>query len=177
MITAGWRRFAALCLTGAILGGGAAAAHDCTEVQIDLLDLRAEVVLASLQGPDFSLIWRNSVTLTPVQADYTVQIGRGIVQRAERFSAHGPGMAYASTDASTDASTGDSTDNSARWRDVGGQIVLDLDRAIDRLILRSAPEHENRLFNATTLIDLTQWPARPLEIRARGCAAPASPLP
>jgi len=152
VILTGWRGVAALCLTY-LVTGGASAARACDTGLLELVDLRAGSVLSQFDGPGFALIWRHSVTLTDVRAEYRLVPGRGIVQSAERFAAHGPGMAHDGTG----------------WRIEDGQIVLDLDRDIDRLILRSAPEHENRLHTDTAEIDLTQWPATPLEIRAADC--------
>ena len=148
----GWRGIAALCLIS-LVTGGASAARGCDQYVIELVDLRSGAILAELTGPDFALSWRHSVTLTPVRAEYRVMAERGIVQTAERFATHGPGMAH----------------DGAAWRIEDGQMVLDLDRDIDRLILRTAPEHENRLFADSKDIDLTQWPATPLEIRAAVC--------
>lgn len=152
MIGAGWRSFAALCLT-CYFTGGVSAARACDAEMLELVDLRGATVLTEFQGPEFALSWRHSVTLTTVRADYRLLAGRGIVQTAERFAAHGPGMAH----------------DGAGWRIEDGQMVLDLDRDIDRLILRTAPEHENRLQTTAAEIDLTQWPATPLEIRAAEC--------
>lgn len=152
MIPIGWRGFAALCLAY-LVTGGIPAARACEAGRIVLVDLRAETVLAELQGPDFALSWRHSVTLTAMRAEYRLISGRGIVQTAERFSSHGPGMAH----------------DGAGWRFEDGQMVLDLDREIDRLILRTAPDYENRLHVDAAVIDLTQWPATPLEIRAADC--------
>lgn len=155
MIRTGWRGIAALSLA-VLVTGGIPAARACDAGLIELVDLRAGSVLTAQMGPDFALSWRHSVTLTEVRAEYRLMPGRGIVQTAERFAAHGPGMAH----------------EGAGWRIEDGQIVLDLDREIDRLILRTAPEHENRLLADTTVIDLTQWPATPLEIRAADCKEP-----
>lgn len=152
MIGTGWRGFAALCLTYLVMGG-TSAAHACEAGMLELVDLRGATVLAVFDGPGFTLNWRHSVTLTPVRAEYRLVAGRGIVQTAERFAAHGPGMAH----------------EGAGWRIEDGQMVLDLDRDIDRLILRTAPDHENRLQTTAAEIDLTQWPATPLEIRAADC--------
>jgi len=50
-----------------------------------------------------------------------------------------------------------------------GAMVLPLDRPVPRLILRTAPEHENRLIVGDQMIDLTRWPATPLEILSPDC--------
>ncbi|WP_071797163.1 DUF1850 domain-containing protein [Natronohydrobacter thiooxidans] len=152
MIGTGWRGFAALCLIG-LATGGPAAARACEATLIELVSIRDGTILAQIDGPEFALAWRHSVTLTEVRADYRLMPGRGIVQTAERFAAHGPGMAH----------------EGAGWRSENGLMLVELDRDIDRLILRAAPEHENRLLAAADVIDLTQWPAIPLEIRAVDC--------
>lgn len=152
MIGTGWRGFAALCLTG-LVTGGPAAARACDAMLLELVSLRDGTILAQIDGPEFALVWRHSVTLTEVRADYRLMPGRGIVQTAERFAAHGPGMAH----------------EGAGWRIENELMVHDLDRDIDRLILRAAPEHENRLLAGADVTDLTRWPAIPLEIRAVDC--------
>lgn len=109
-------------------------------------------VLHRAQDAGFALTWRHSVTLTPVRALYTLGPGT-IRQTEERFSAHGPGMAS----------------DGPGWRQEGGSFVLPLDRAIDRLILRTAPAHQNRLHLAGTEVDLTLWPGQPLELLPLPC--------
>nr|WP_237684853.1 DUF1850 domain-containing protein [Szabonella alba] len=123
-----------------------------------LPDLRLERVADGVPlwqgGADgFALRWRHSVTLTPVIATYAIGPDGAIRQTEERFEAHGPGMAH----------------DGAGWRQEGDQIVLPLDRPIPRLVFRTAPEHENRLFAQGTEIDLTLWPGQPLELRALPC--------
>lgn len=136
--------------------GGPAAAHDCTPRALDVIHVQDGTTLASLPAQPFTLVWRNSVTHSLVQADYILGPQGQIIQIAERFAAHGPGMAH----------------DGAGWRIEGGQMVIDLHRDVGRLILRSAPAHENRLIAGDTVIDLTQWPATPLEIRSPDCKDP-----
>lgn len=136
--------------------GGQSAAHSCEMRALVVMDVHEDVPLVALPAQPFSLHWRNSVTLSMVQADYIIDPHGQIIQIAERFAAHGPGMAHDGTG----------------WRIEGGQMVIDLHRDIGRLILRSAREHENRLIAGDTVIDLTQWPATPLEILSPDCKEP-----
>jgi len=124
----------------------------------DLPLLRLERVtdgalLMQVATDHFALRYRHSVTLTPVTARYVVSPGGAITQTEERFAAHGPGMAH----------------DGAGWHREGGEMVLPLDRPIPRLVLRTAPEHENRLIVGATETDLTLWPGQPLELRALPC--------
>lgn len=136
--------------------GGTSVAHACNNNEAEVVRLKDGISLASLPMNAFTLGWRNSVTLTKVYADYIFDEEGQIIQIAERFSAHGPGMAYAG----------------AGWRVEDDQMVLDLHRHIPRLILRSAPAYENHLIAGEIKLDLTQWPATPLEIRALDCKEP-----
>ncbi len=136
--------------------GGSSVAHDCTSRKAEVIRLKDGMRLARLPMDTFTLVWRNSVTLTKVYADYIFDAEGQIIQIAERFSAHGPGMAH----------------DGPGWRVEGDHMLIDLDRHIPRLILRSAPAHENRLISGETELDLTQWPATPLEIRALDCKEP-----
>lgn len=136
--------------------GGPAVAHDCMTRMLDVIHLRDGTTLVALPAQPFSLRWRNSVTRTMVQADYILDPQGQIIQIAERFAAHGPGMAHDGTG----------------WRVEGGQMVIDLHRNVGQLVLRSAPEYENRLIAGDTVIDLTRWPATPLEIRPSDCKEP-----
>jgi len=142
--------------TLSLVMGGPAAAHDCMSRALDVIHVQNGTTLASLPAQPFTLVWRNSVTHSLVQADYILGPQGQIIQTAERFAAHGPGMAH----------------DGAGWRVEGDQMVIDLHRDVGRLILRSAPEYENRLIAGDTVIDLTQWPATPLEIRPTDCKEP-----
>ena len=136
--------------------GGTSVAHGCTSHKVAVVRLKDGMTLASLPMDAFTLVWRNSVTLTRVYADYIFNAEGQIIQIAERFSAHGPGMAH----------------DGERWRLEDDQMVIDLDRHIPRLILRSAPAHKNYLITGEIELDLTQWPATPLEIRSLDCKEP-----
>ena len=151
----GLRSLAALAVVTLFMGG-TSVAHACTNREAEVVRLKDGISLVSLPMNACTLGWRNSVTLTKVYADYIFDEEGQIIQVAERFSAHGPGMAYAG----------------AGWRVENDQMVIDLDRHIPRLIFRSAPAHENHLVAGEIELDLTQWPATPLEIRALDCKEP-----
>lgn len=132
----------------------AAPAAGC-EPGLAVVRLRDGAEVARLAAAAFTLEWRHSVTLTMVAARYVVGPG-GLRQVEERFAAHGPGMAH----------------DGAGWRREGDAFVLPLDRPVDRLILRAAPEHRNRLRAGAAEIDLTRWPGQPLEILPTLCPPP-----
>lgn len=155
MITQGLRGLAALASVTLIMGG-TSAAHDCTSREIEVVRLQDGMTLASLPKDAFTLVWRNSVTLTKVYADYIFDTDGQIIQTTERFAAHGPGMAH----------------DGPGWHVEDDQMVIELHRHVPRLILRSAPAYENRLIAGETEIDLTQWPATPLEILSTDCKEP-----
>ncbi|MFN4171744.1 MAG: DUF1850 domain-containing protein [Pseudorhodobacter sp.] len=124
----------------------------------DLPLLRLERVtdgalLMQVHTDSFALRYRHSVTQTPVDALYSIAPDGRITQTEERFSTHGPGLAH----------------DGAGWRQDGAEMVLPLDRPIPRLVLRTAPEHENRLIVGGTETDLTLWPGEPLELGALPC--------
>lgn len=152
MISAGLRVLALAGLTLGI-GGPTVPAYACPAPTIQVVRLSDLVVLAEAVADGFELIWRHSVTLTDVHASYAVGADGSLHQTEERFTDHGPGLAF----------DGDG------WRIEDGAIVLSLDRFIDQLILRTAPEHRNRLKIGAHTIDLTYWPRQPLEILARPC--------
>jgi len=145
----------ALALAALILGagGGAFPACACPAPVVQVVRLSDGAVLAEGAADSFALHWRHSVTLTDVRATYAVGPDGRLRQTEERFADHGPGLAFDGTG----------------WRIEDGAMVLPLDRAIDRLILRTAPDHRNRLTIGAQTIDLTQWPRQPLEILALPC--------
>ena len=124
-----------------------------TKIEIAALDAADGAVLAQAQAAGFALHWRHSVTLTPVEARYALLPGGAIVQTEERFAAHGPGMAH----------------DAPGWRREGEMFVLPLARAVNRLVLRAAAEHENRLAIAGQTIDLTRWPGVPIDLVPLPC--------
>ncbi len=143
---------AALALLS-VLAGSATAARACSLPELRLERVAGGAPLWQGESDGFSLHWRHSVTLTPVQAIYAIDPDGTIRQTEERFMAHGPGMAH----------------DGAGWHSEGDQMVLPLDRPIPRLVFRTAPDHQNRLIVRGTEIDLTLWPGQPLELRALPC--------
>lgn len=119
---------------------------------IAVVEVGGGAVMFSTRVEEFELAYRHSVTLTPVVSRYRID-PHGIVQVEERMAAHGPGVAY----------------GGEGWRREGGMFVLPLERGIDRLVLRAAPQYENRLIAGKEVIDLFRWPGRPLEIRPLFC--------
>ncbi|MFU8778258.1 MAG: DUF1850 domain-containing protein [Roseovarius sp.] len=152
MTQTGWRALIALA---AIMtcAGGAPAPRTCSEGRLVVVGLRDGRTRIDLPAHAFTLTWRHSVSLTRVEADYIIEPDGGIVQTEERYVAHGPGMAH--------------TGHAPTQAD--GTMVLPLHRPVPRLILRSAPDHENRLIVGGQVIDLTRWPATPLELLSPDC--------
>ncbi|WP_157046592.1 DUF1850 domain-containing protein [Roseovarius sp. 217] len=152
MTRTGWRGLTALAAV-ILCAGGSQAPRACSNGMLAVVGVRDGQTRIDLPAQAFTLKWRHSVSLTPVEADYIITPDGGIVQTEERFIAHGPGMAY----------------DGKGWVQRDGAMVLPLDRPVPRLILRSAPEHENRLIVGDQMIDLTRWPATPLEILSPDC--------
>ncbi len=126
---------------------------------LDLLDSPGGTRLARVPLPAdgaFVLHYTHSVTLRPVESHYALR-GVGIVQTAEVFDAHGPGMA-------TEAQPGE------RWETLpaadGRRFVLHMARPVPTLVVRlhELPAFQVRAGQQT--IDLGQWGARSVEIRA-----------
>ncbi|MFN3614314.1 MAG: DUF1850 domain-containing protein [Rubrimonas sp.] len=134
----------------ALIGGAPVAACPLGLAVVRVAD---GVELARVDAASFTLEWRHSVTLTMVRDVYVLSPEGRIRQVEERFAAHGPGMAH----------------DGAGWRREDGEFVLPLDRPLDRLILRAAPEHRNRLRAGGADIDLTLWSGQPLELKPVPC--------
>lgn len=148
MIHRGRCSLAALALAACL---GPATACDLPELRLE--QVRDGAVLLRWRTEAFTLRYRHSVTLTPVSAAYVIAPDGAITQTEERFAAHGPGMAH----------------DGAGWHREGDEMVLPLNRPIPRLVLRTAPAHENRLTVGGVETDLTRWPGQPLELRALPC--------
>lgn len=148
----GWRASIVLAAV-MICAGGTSVPRTCDGASLAVVGLRDGRTLIELPARAFTLTWRHSVSLTTVAADYIIAPDGQIVQTEERFVAHGPGMAY----------------DGEGWTERDGEMVLPLHRPVPRLILRTAPEHENRLIVGGQTIDLTRWPATPLELLSPDC--------
>lgn len=140
----------------ALLLVAAAATAGCA---LDVLDTAAGARLARVPLPAnsvFSLHYTHSVTLRPVEARYAVHDGR-LEQTAEIFDAHGPGMA-------SDALPGERWET--RHADDGTRFVLQMARPLPRLVLRLHELPAFSLLVGEQSIDLAQWGARSVELRA-----------
>lgn len=148
----GWRELTALAAI-LLCAGGSEASRACPDPVLAVIGLRDGLTRVEIPTQAFTLSWRHSVSLTPVEADYIIEPDGRIVQTEERFVAHGPGMAY----------------DGEGWSEREGEMVLPLHRPVPRLILRTAPDHENRLIVGDQTINLTRWPATPLELLSPDC--------
>jgi hypothetical protein len=139
----------------ALLLAAAAAAGACA---LDVLDSPAGTPLARVPlaaNGAFALRYTHSVTLRPVESRYELRAGR-IVQTAEAFDAHGPGMA-------TEAQPGERWET--QYTDAGQRFVLHMTRPLPQLVVRLHPLPSFRLLVGARTIDLDQWGARAVELR------------
>jgi hypothetical protein len=137
-----------------LLAAGANAASACT---IDLLDPASGARLARLPLPaerSFTLAYTHSVSLRPVEGRYVVR-GGGIVQTAEIFDEHGPGMSSA-------PGPGERLET---LRDGGSRFVLHMARPIERLVIRLHQRPAFRLAAGSQSLALDQWHSRSIELR------------
>jgi hypothetical protein len=152
----------ALGLALALLSPAAAGAAPCA---IEIRDFHGgSAVHARLALPDLSFALRfvHSVTRRPVESRYVVRSGE-IVQVAEIFDEHGPGLS------SAEAGAGE------RWERLvtkeGARFVLHMNRAIPRLVLRAQPVAQQVLVAKGGEIALARWSPTALELRP-ACGAP-----
>lgn len=100
---------------------------------------------------EFELSFIHSVSLTPVTDHYRLIKSRGgdlaIKQTAEIFVAHGQGLPSLVNEP-------DATSFERR----NGQFILEMDRKIGRLIVRTDERFKNRLHTGNSTINLNQWP-------------------
>ena len=124
---------------------------------LDLLDPAGAGRLARLPLPperEFALRYTHSVSLRPVESRYVVRDG-GIVQVAEVFDEHGPGM-------STEPAPGERLE---LQHDGGDRFVLHMSRPIDRLVVRLHERPAFRLTAGGRTVALDQWHTRSVELR------------
>jgi GNAT superfamily N-acetyltransferase len=121
-----------------------------------LADIDVDGAKAGSRDHDFALVYLHSVTLTPVESRYRLEID-GFRQVAELFAQHGPGLAA------------EPVAGEPPWRIEDGRFRVGLDRELPRIRLRVDPDYRNRLVTAEREIDLTQWGRRALELRVRVC--------
>ena len=141
------------------------AANISTACALELLDSPGGAPLARVPLPadrGFALLYTHSVTLRPVESRYVVRANL-IVQTAEVFDEHGPGMA-------TDAGPGERLQTQRGTE--GTRFVLSTERPLPRLVVRLHSLPAFRLLVDDAPIDLAQWGSRAVEIRA-DCPAPA----
>ncbi len=158
----------ALALALALLAPDGASAAPCT---IEIRDFRAaSAPLARLALPpdrSFALRFVHSVTRRPVESRYVVRGGR-IVQVAEMFDEHGPGLSSAAADAGE------------RWERVvtkaGPRFVLHMNRAIPQLVVRVQPVARQRLAAGGAEIALARWSPIAVELRP-ACGVPSTRAP
>jgi hypothetical protein len=140
------------CVAAALLlAAGSSAAAACA---LDLLDAAGASRLARVPlpvGRDFALVYTHSVTLRPVESRYLVR-ANAIVQTAELFDEHGPGM-------STEPLPGE------RLEKAGGAYVLHMARPIPRLVVRRHERAAFRLVVEGRSIALDDWQAPSIELR------------
>ena len=129
--------------------------NDSCQPVVTVFSLVHRETLFRIPASQFSLSWKHSVTLSTVVARYKVDRDGRIHQLDERFTDHGPGLSHTSDG----------------WRVQDDSFVVPINRPIGSFVLRTSPEHENRLSIVGQTVDLTKWPARPLEIRATGCSS------
>jgi len=126
---------------------------------LELLDSPGGTRLARVPLPvdrTFALRYTHSVTLRPVESRYVVR-GNRIVQTAEVFDDHGPGMA-------TEPGSGErlETQHAAD----GTRFVLHTDRPVPRLVVRLHPLPAFTLLVERHKVDLAHWGTRAVEVRA-----------
>lgn len=138
-----------------LLAAGASAAAACS---LDVIDPASGARLARVplsDGRGFALAYTHSVSLRPVESRYRVH-GNGIVQVAEVFDEHGPGM-------STTPAPGERLE---MQRDgSGSRFVLHLSRPIGRLVIRLHERPAFRLAAGEQTLELDRWGTRSVELR------------
>lgn len=118
----------------------------------------------ALSDRTFALRYTHSVTLRAVESRYEIRAGR-IVQTAEVFDQHGPGMA-------TEPLAGERLDT---LRDAAGvRYVITMQRPIERLIVRVQKLPAQKLMVGDEALDLTRFGDRALELKPRCGSAPIS---
>lgn len=124
----------------------------------------AELARVPVPQARFEIRYRHSVTRRMVESHYALLDG-ALVQVAEVFDEHGPGMAV-------DAASGE------RWTRAGSgadaRFVLHMKRPLAALVLRAQSIAEQRLVANGEALDLARWGERPLRLVPQ-CAAGASP--
>jgi hypothetical protein len=102
--------------------------------------------------PAFRIVYRHSVTRTPVEERYRVDDG-AIVQTEIRFEEHGPGLPT-------------EPDAGAQWTPVDGRYVVTLNRRFARVTMRIDRGTHPTLAAPARTVDLAQWGERALVLAA-----------
>lgn len=105
----------------------------------------------------FELSFIHSVSLTPVEDLYQIRRqGQGltILQTAERFTAHGQGLPSMAGEPDATA-----------FEHKNGTFILQMQRPIRDLIVRTDQRFKNRLHTGQTTVNLNQWPDTGLRIK------------
>lgn len=125
---------------------------------LEVLEPTSGTSLARVPLPaerSFALAYTHSVSLRPVESRYLVR-HNGIVQTAEVFDEHGPGM-------STAPGPGERLE---LQRDgSGGRFVLHMSRPIERLVVRLHERPAFRLQAGAQTLALDRWHTRSVELR------------
>lgn len=139
----------------ALLACSAGAAAGCV---LELLEPASGTGLARVPltaERSFALAYTHSVSLRPVESRYVVR-DNGIVQTAEVFDEHGPGM-------STSPGPGERLE---MQRDgSGNRFVLHMSRPIERLVVRLHERPAFRLTAGEQALELDRWRTRSVELR------------
>lgn len=138
-----------------LLAAGAPAAAACA---LDLLDPAGGAPLARVSLPaerSFALAYTHSVSLRPVESRYVVR-GNRIVQTAEVFDEHGPGMSSA-------PAAGERLER--RGSGEASRFVLHMARPIERLVVRLHERPAFRLTAGERSLPLDRWHTRSIELR------------
>lgn len=143
------------------------AANVSAACALDLLDSPGGARLARVPLPAdraFALHYTHSVTLRPVESRYLVR-GDRIVQTAEVFDEHGPGMATA---------PGPGERLETLHGADGARFLLHMERPIPKLVVRLHPLPDFALHVGARAIELAQWGTRAVEVRADCSARPSA---
>ncbi|MBK1885649.1 DUF1850 domain-containing protein [Marinobacter sp. DY40_1A1] len=136
-----------------LLAGAFALAGNLQAAGLEISYYREGKLLAcvSLEDKEFELSFIHSVSLTPVKDYYQlVESPAGeltINQTAEVFIAHGQGLPSLVNE--PDAKS---------FKRRNGKFILEMDRGIGQLIVRTDQRFENRLYVGNRNINLNQWP-------------------
>ncbi len=125
---------------------------------LEVLEPASGTSLARVPLPaerSFALAFTHSVSLRPVESRYVVR-DNGIVQTAEAFDEHGPGMSTATGPGERLEMQRDGSDS---------RFVLHMLRPIERLVVRLHERPAFRLTAGEQTLELDRWRTRSVELR------------